>query len=273
MLISLKNSIITKRWGILAVIIGTTLGFISAVICVYANLVIFGFNIMFIISPLIAGFSEAFIARKKYGRSTGAISALLIFLIINIYGWFFPKNPITLNLFTLGGIALTVQAAVPILVNYLLFVVFLGTITYVIGLVGNLASKLLGKEIENIEEEPQTADLPQLDLLFATTTDLNGKNVVKQMGLITGEAILKEEKKDENSSRLKKIASKKGSNIEYKLGQVRNEALKNLENEAKKLGANGILGVNIDYKSIGGIKGSTVLVTATGSAVLYESNL
>ncbi|WP_424355532.1 heavy metal-binding domain-containing protein [Methanobacterium sp. MBAC-LM] len=268
MLISLKNSIIAKRWGILAVIIGTTLGFISAVICVYANLVIFGFNIMFIISPLIAGFSEAYVAQKKYGRSTGAISALLIFIIINIYGWFFPKNPITLNLFTLGGIALTIQAAVPILVNYLLFVVFLGTITYVIGLVGNLISKLLGKEIEEIET-PKTADLPKLDLLFATTTNLNGKKIVKELGLITGEAILKEEK-DENSSRLEKIASKNGSNIEYKIGVVRNNALQNLESEAKKLGANGILGVNIDYRSVGGIKGSTVIVTATGSAVLYE---
>jgi uncharacterized protein YbjQ (UPF0145 family) len=268
LLISLKNSIIAKRWGILAVIIGTTLGFISAVICVYANLVIFGFNIMFIISPLIAGFSEAYVAQKKYGRSTGAISALLIFIIINIYGWFFPKNPITLNLFTLGGIALTIQAAVPILVNYLLFVVFLGTITYVIGLVGNLISKLLGKEIEEIET-PKTADLPQLDLLFATTTNLNGKKIVKELGLITGEAILKEEK-DENSSRLEKIASKNGSNIEYKIGVVRNNALQNLESEAKKLGANGILGVNIDYRSVGGIKGSTVIVTATGSAVLYE---
>ncbi|MCZ3364471.1 MULTISPECIES: heavy metal-binding domain-containing protein [Methanobacterium] len=268
MLISLRNSIIAKRWGILAVIIGTTLGFISAVICVYANLVIFGFNIMFIISPLIAGFSEAYVAQKKYGRSTGAISALLIFIIINIYGWFFPKNPITLNLFTLGGIALTIQAAVPILVNYLLFVVFLGTITYVIGLVGNLISKLLGKEIEEIET-PKTADLPQLDLLFATTTNLNGKKIVKELGLITGEAILKEEK-DENSSRLEKIASKNGSNIEYKIGLVRNNALQNLESEAKKLGANGILGVNIDYRSVGGIKGSTVIVTATGSAVLYE---
>jgi uncharacterized protein YbjQ (UPF0145 family) len=268
LLISLKNSIIDKRWGILAVIIGTTLGFISAVICVYANLVIFGFNIMFILSPLIAGFSEAYIAQKKYGRSTGAISALLIFVIINIYGWFFPKNPITINLFTLGGIALTIQAAVPIFVNYLLFVVFLGTITYVIGLIGNLISKLLGKEIEEIET-PKNVDLPQLDLLFATTTNLNGKNIVKQLGLITGEAILKEEK-DENSSRLKKIASKNGSNIEYKIGLVRNEALQNLESEAKKIGANGILGVNIDYKSVGGIKGSTVIVTATGSAVLYE---
>jgi uncharacterized protein YbjQ (UPF0145 family) len=268
LLISLKNSIIAKRWGILAVIIGTTLGFISAVICVYANLVIFGFNIMFIISPLIAGFSEAYVAQKKYGRSTGAISALLIFIIINIYGWFFPKNPITLNLFTLGGIALTIQAAVPILVNYLLFVVFLGTITYVIGLVGNLISKLLGKEIEEIET-PKTADLPQLDLLFATTTNLNGKKIIKELGLITGEAILKEEK-DENSSRLEKIASKNGSNIEYKIGIVRNNALQNLESEAKKLGANGILGVNIDYRSVGGIKGSTVIVTATGSAVLYE---
>lgn len=250
-------------------LIGTTLGFISAVICVYANLVIFGFNVMFIVSPLIAGFSESYIAQEKYGKSTGAISALLIFIIINIYGWFFPKNPITINLFTLGGIALTIQAAVPILVNYILFVVFLGTITYVIGLIGNLISKLLGKEIESLEE-PETVDLPQLDLLFSTVTNIEGKNIVKQLGLITGEAILKEDEEKSNSSRLKKITSKKGQNIKYKLGRVRNEALKNLESEAKKLGANAVLGVNIDYKNVGGLKGNTVIVTATGSAVLHN---
>jgi uncharacterized protein YbjQ (UPF0145 family) len=269
LLTSIKNYILDKRWAIAAVLIGTSLGFISAVICVYANLVIFGFNIMFIISPLIAGFTEAIIARKKYGRSTGAISALLIFIIINIYGWVFPKNPITLNLFTLGGIALTIQAAVPILVNYLLFVVFLGTITYVMGIIGNLIAKLLGNEIESIEE-PQTADLPRLDLLFSTVTDIEGKKILKQFGLITGEAILKEEKKEGKSSFSKKITPKNGSNVEYKLGIIRNNALKNLEREAKELGANAVLGVNIDYKSIGGIKGSTIMVTATGNAILYK---
>lgn len=265
LLASIKSFFVNNRWAFAAILIGTLLGFISAVICVYANLVIFGFNIMFIVSPLIAGFTESFIARKKHGKSTGAISALLIFLIINIYGWFFPKNPITLNLFTLGGIALTIQAAVPILVNYLLFVVFIGTITYVMGLIGNFISKLLGKEIE---EEKETVDIPKMDVLFSTVPVIEGKNIIKHFGLITAEAILKEDKNEEKSSILEKITPK--NNKMHDLSKVRNEALKKLEAEAKEIGANGVLGVNINYESIGGLKGSTMIVTVGGNAVLYE---
>ena len=268
-LLALITSRITNnRWGIASILIGTLLGFLSAVICVYGNLVIFGFNIMFIISPLIAGFTESYIARKKHGKSTGAISALLIFIIINIYGWFFPKNPITLNLFTLGGIALTIQAAVPILVNYLLFVVFIGTITYVMGLIGNLISKVLGKEI--VDDENKTVDLPKMELLFSTVPSIEGKKIVKQFGLITADTVLKEDKGEKKSSILEKIAPKNGNNMIYNLGNVRNEALKNLEEKAKEIGANAVLGITMNYENVGGLTGSTIVVTVTGNAISYE---
>ena len=45
---------------------------------------------MYITSPLMAGFVETIIARNKYGKSTGAISAILTFILINLWGWFFP---------------------------------------------------------------------------------------------------------------------------------------------------------------------------------------
>lgn len=249
--------------------IGTLLGFISALICVWLNLVIFGFNIMFIVSPLIAGYTEAYIARKKYGKSSGAISALLIFLIINIYGWFFPKDPLTLNLFTLGGLALTIQAAVPILVNYLLFVVFIGTITYVIGLLGNFLARLTGKPI-SVPEEPKSPDIPSLELLFTTVPLVEGKKIKKNFGMISAEAIVKEEEKKEKSSIFDKIIPKKSNGLIYDLGKARNEALENLENNAKEIGANTVLNVNMHYESVGGLKGATMVVTVTGNAVLYE---
>lgn len=85
-LIKIKKHLVKNSWGYAAILIGALIGFISALLCVYFNLVIFGFNIMFIVSPLIAGFTESYITRKKHGKSTGAISALLIFIIINIYG-------------------------------------------------------------------------------------------------------------------------------------------------------------------------------------------
>ncbi|MGB9937260.1 MAG: YbjQ family protein [Methanobacterium sp.] len=266
MLLSIKNHLTKNRWGYTAIIIGTLLGFISAVLCVRLNLVIFGFNVMFIISPLIAGFSEAYIARKKHGKSTGAISALLIFIIINIYGWFFPKDPITLNLFTLGGIALTIQAAVPILVNYLLFVVFVGTITYVIGLLGNFLARITGKPV-SVPEEPKSPDIPQMELLFTSVPLVEGKNIKKHFGTISAESIVKDD--EEKSSLLDKIIPKKSNGLVYKLGKARNEALKNLEDMAKEMGANAVLNVTMNYESIGGLKGATMVVTVTGNAVLY----
>jgi hypothetical protein len=48
-----------------------------------ANLVIFGFNIMFIVSPLIAGFVENVHSPKMYGKALDPSVALLIFIIIN----------------------------------------------------------------------------------------------------------------------------------------------------------------------------------------------
>jgi uncharacterized protein YbjQ (UPF0145 family) len=269
LLSSFKNRISQNKWGFAAILIGTVLGFISAVICVKFNLVIFGFNIMFILSPLIAGFSEAYIARKKHGKSTGAISALLIFIIINIYGWFFPKAPLTLNLFTLGGLALTIQAAVPILVNYLLFVVFVGTITYVLGILGNFLARLTGKEV-SVPEEPKTVNIPPMELLFTSVPFVEGRNIAQHFGMISAKAIAKDEKKIERSSFLDKITPKKSNGLIYKLGKARNQALKNLENNAKEMGANAVLSVTMNYESIGGLKGATMVVTVSGNAVFYE---
>jgi len=264
---SVKNFLQNKRWAFAAILTGTSIGFISAVICVKFNLVILGFNIMFIASPLIAGFSEAVIARKKYGKSTGAISALLIFIIINIYGWVFPKDPLTLNLFTLGGLALTIQAAVPILVNYVLLVVFIGTITYVIGIVGSLLARLTGKEI-SVPEEPESVDIPEMELLFSTVPLLQGKKIVLHFGMIFTEAVVKEKK--ERSSLFHRFNKNKENGLVHKLGKARNEALKNLESTAKEMGANAVLSITIDYKSIGGLKGTSMIVTVAGNAVLYE---
>ena len=89
-MVAVKKFLIEKRWALFAILLGTILGFGSAIICIAWNLVIFGFNIMYIVSPLLAGFVETFIASRKYGRSTGAISALLTFFLINGYGWFGP---------------------------------------------------------------------------------------------------------------------------------------------------------------------------------------
>lgn len=256
-----------------AILIGTGAGYLSAVICDEWELEVLGFNIMFIVSPLIAGFVETYIARHMYGKSTGAISALLIFIIINVYAWLFPEAPIVLNFFTLGGLALMIQAAFPILINYILFVVFLGTLTYVIGYVGNLLSKavdkILGKtpEPDDIAETPENSSkslLDDLEVPIVSIPKMEVGKITKHIGIVTGEAVVKEKK--EGMSKL----SKKQRIEDMNLDNARNIAISRMFEEARIVGANSVVEVSIDYNSIGGLKGSAIIVTATGTAVIYQ---
>ena len=127
------------RWALIAVAAGLAAGLLSAILSVRLQLVIFGFNIMYIVSPLLAGFVESYIAGRKYGASTGAVSAILVFFAVNIYGWFFPAEPIEWNVFTVGGLMLAFQAAFPTAVNFLIAAI----ITYLLGLAGKGIGDLL----------------------------------------------------------------------------------------------------------------------------------
>lgn len=270
----ISNFLHEKKWGIAAILIGTAVGFLSAVICVKGNIAIFGFNISFIISPLIAGYVETYVARKKYGKSTGAISALLIFLIINIVAWVFPKEPITLNILTLGGLGLAFQAAFPILVNYLLFVVFIGTITYVIGYLGTLLSKITfrvsGKEKEKESKDDlgslDSIDLDKYNVLAVTTSNVSGKPVAENLGPVESFHIFKPYTKDISKSSKSSEAPKIFQQMEF----ARKTALARIMENAQQKGANGIVALEIDYTDIGGIKGSEILVTASGNAVSFS---
>lgn len=273
LLTSPANYLIGKRWAIAAIIIGVVVGFLSAVICVKWHLVIFGFNIAFIISPLIAGFVETFIARRMYGRSTGAISALLIFIIINAYAWLFPKDPIVLNFFTLGGLALMIQAAFPILINYIIFVVFLGVLTYIIGYLGNLLSKATDKisrktpEVEGTEkimEDPFKDVIDNLDVPIVSVPYMEGGKITEHIGLVTGEAVVRE-----NSEGMSKL-SKQLQLEDMDLDGARNLAIIRMLENGNRMGANTVIEVLINYNTIGGLKGNAVIVTATGTAVIYE---
>lgn len=271
---SIINYFIEKRWAFASILIGTGIGFLSAVICVMADLVIFGFNIMFIVSPLIAGFVETFIARRMYGKSTGAISALLIFIIINAYSWLFPQDPIVINLFTLGGLALMIQAAFPILINYILFVVFLGALTYAIGYLGNLLSKATDKirkktpENEVVEE---TIDMnlknmiDDLEIPIVSIPHMTGGKITKHIGIVTGEAMVREKE----SGVVFKLANQARLDNMH-MDDAKNTAILRMLENAHNMGANTVIEVLIDYNSIGGLKGNALIVTATGTAVVYQ---
>lgn len=274
-----KNFLVKKRWALIAIGLGVAVGFLSALICVRWNLIIFGFNIMYIVSPLLAGFVETIIARKKYGKSTGAISALITFLLINIYGWFvYPriaKEPVTLSLITIVAIALTIQAAFPILVNYILSVVALGTLRRFIEFLVYLPARIQGKNDTAIKEgvinEPSVDEifLDELTQPLLSVYPADGRKIKKYMGVVGGEAVAEEKESKGIVSKLNHIIQPSPME-DMNLGEARKLAISRMLEEANYMGANSVVEVLVNYVSMGGLQGSVFIVTATGTAVLCE---
>lgn len=279
MLGDLKKFLAEKRWGFTAIVLGVLWGFISAFICVAGHLVIFGFNIMYIVSPLIAGFVETFIARRKYGKSTGAISALLTFILINIYGWFlpgwyYPKEPVTFSLITIIAIVLTIQAAFPTLMNYILFVTGVNLLKKVVELTVYIPSKVQRKPPEatvkeEIRKSSEETFLDENGKPLLSIPYVEGGKIKKYMGLVIGEAIAQEKESQGLFSKLSNIVEPKQLE-DLNLGEAKKLAVSRMLENAKTRGANTVVEVLIDYSSMRGFQGNALIVTATGTAVLYE---
>jgi uncharacterized protein YbjQ (UPF0145 family) len=266
----IKSSIENNRWAIGAVLIGTIVGFTSVYLCTHLHLIIFGFNIAYIVSPLIAGFTETIIAKRKHGHSTGAISAILVFITINIWGYAFPQDPITLNFLTLAGIGLAIQAAFPILINYIIFVFFLGSLTYVLGYLGKVFADVLdkvGRKPKSEDSAHEDGPMP-LKTTVTSTIEVDGNKVAEYLGLVNGAALVGF--KEQNGSNLDKVSKKMDKDPEKDLEKAIYRAVQNMDSEAAAMGADAVLEVQIEYINVGGIAGSGLMVNTIGNAVKFE---
>lgn len=268
------NFLIAQRWAYFAIIFGTLVGIGSAIICVAWNLVIFGFNIMYIVSPLIAGFIETLIARRKYGRSTGAISALITFILINAYGWLspgwiYPKEPATLSIITLIAIGLMIQAAFPILINYILFVVVVGVFIRLV----SLPSRILKRTQITLDKKELTQgdkiSLEGLTEPLVSVPELEGNKIKQYVGLVTGQAVTKEKQIEGKFAKLLKMIQPKALD-DLDLSDARKLAVSRMLENSRISGANSVVEILIDYVTVGGLQGSATIVTATGTAVIYK---
>ncbi|WP_321421255.1 heavy metal-binding domain-containing protein [uncultured Methanobacterium sp.] len=273
-----KNIILDNRWAIISIYLGLVVGVISAVICLKWQLIIFGFNIMYIVSPLLAGFVENYVATRKHGKSTGAISALLTFILINIYGWvlpgwIFPKEPVTLSLITIIALILTIQAAFPIFVNHLLLVVVPGIVSRIMRVLLRTPSEVIqataGVEVGKATKQPDELFLNELDVPLVSVPDVNGGKIKEYLGLVVGEAIAEENETEGRFSKIVKIIEPAQLD-NFNLGPAKKKALSRMLENAESMGANGVVEVLIDFVSMGGLQGSVTIVTATATAVIFE---
>ncbi len=106
-------------------------------------------------------------------------------------------------------------------------------------------------------------------MLITTTTTVEGRRVREYRGLVMGEAILGANVFRDFFAGIRDIVGGRSGGYEKALRQAREIALEDMQDEATRLGANAVIGVDIDYETVGD-KGSMLMVSASGTAVVIE---
>ena len=106
-------------------------------------------------------------------------------------------------------------------------------------------------------------------MIITTTQSVEGARITRYLGVITGEAILGANIFKDIFASVRDIVGGRSASYERELGKAREIALAELEDWAEELGANAVVGVDIDYESFGKTSGM-MMVSATGTAVIIE---
>lgn len=106
-------------------------------------------------------------------------------------------------------------------------------------------------------------------MLITTTPNIEGKKVVKYLGLVTGEAILGANIFKDLFAGIRDIVGGRSASYEKELKEAKDIAVQELVDNARLLGANAIIGVDLDYETLGQ-NGSMLMVSASGTAVIIE---
>jgi len=106
-------------------------------------------------------------------------------------------------------------------------------------------------------------------MIVTTTPTVEGKRITRYLGVITGEAILGANIFRDMFAAVRDVVGGRSAAYEKELGKAREIALEELEDWGEELGANAIVGVDLDYESFGQTNGM-MMVSATGTAVVIE---
>lgn len=106
-------------------------------------------------------------------------------------------------------------------------------------------------------------------MIVVTTPTIEGKKVTKYLGIVSGEAILGANIFKDFFAGIRDIVGGRSAAYERELRQAKDIAMHEMEEQARMLGGNAILSVDLDYETIGQA-GSMLMVSASGTAVVIE---
>ena len=106
-------------------------------------------------------------------------------------------------------------------------------------------------------------------MIMTTTPTLEGRKIAEYRGVVFGEVITGVNFIKDFAASIRDFVGGRSSTYEDELITARDQAMRELENRALKVGADAVVGIDIDYEVLGQ-SGSMLMVTASGTAVKLE---
>ena len=104
-------------------------------------------------------------------------------------------------------------------------------------------------------------------MIVTTTPTIEGHPVREYKGLVTGETIIGANFVKDFFAGIRDIVGGRSSSYESVLREAKDIALKEMKERAQMMGANAVVGIDLDYEALGA-NGSMLMVTASGTAVV-----
>ena len=104
---------------------------------------------------------------------------------------------------------------------------------------------------------------------LTTTPSMEGRKITRYCGVVAGEAVLGANVFKDMFAGIRDIVGGRSGTYEKELRKARKIALDELAEQARELGANAVVGIDIDYEVLGE-KNGMLMVSASGTAVIVE---
>ncbi|MBL8163071.1 MAG: YbjQ family protein [Anaerolineae bacterium] len=105
-------------------------------------------------------------------------------------------------------------------------------------------------------------------MLVTTTNTIEGRTIKQYLGLVSGETIMGANIIRDFMAGITDIIGGRASAYEQSLIEAKRIALEEMIQEAESMGANAVIGVDLDYETVG--QGSMLMVSVSGTAIILE---
>lgn len=104
-------------------------------------------------------------------------------------------------------------------------------------------------------------------MILTTTNNIEGKRITAYMGIVTGETIIGANLFRDIFASVRDVVGGRSGAYEEVLREAKDTALREMAEKAKMIGADAIIGIDLDYETI---RQGMLMVSASGTAIKFE---